>query len=329
MEYTSLGRTSAKVSRLGLGTMNFGPVITEAESVTILDRAIEAGINLVDTADVYGSGPFGDDYGLVEKVIGRWLASRGAATRDRVVLATKFKMPMGTGPNDQGVSALYIRRAAEASLQRLQTDHIDLYHMHYLDRAADPAEVFEAFSVLRQQGKVTYFGSSNFSGWEIARYQEYANRWGMLGLVAEQAYYNLSHRLLELEVLPAAQHYGLGVIIYSPLGDGLLGGMLAKTDPTRSKLHLGKLTPERQARVERYEAYARDRGIPPAELAIAWLLRRPGVTCPIVGPRTMEHLEGALRAFEVDLTADDLQALDEIWPGPALPAPEAYASWHP
>lgn len=322
MQYTSLGRTGARVSRICLGTMNFGPVVDTAGSHEILDRAFASGVNFFDCADVYGSGPFGDVYGQSEGVLGEWVERQ---PRDQLVLATKLHGPMGEGPNDRGLSALHIRHAVEASLRRLRTDYIDLYQMHHIVHDASVDEIWEAFSVLRQQGKVLYFGSSNFPGWEIARYQERAERLGMLGLVSEQSVYNLRQRAIEQEVLPAAQHYGLGVLPWSPLGAGLLGGALRKTDGgERSTKRLAALDEAERDRIARYEALAEEWGIAPGVLALAWLLHRPGVTAPLVGPRTTEHLEAGLAALETTLAEDQLAALDELWPGPGR-APEGYA----
>ena len=229
MQYTYLGRSGLRVSRLCLGTMNFGMVTDEAESFRIMDKAFASGINLFDTADVYG-GPQSPDmekgFGISEEIIGRWFRKSGA--RDQVVLATKVYQPMGTGPNDRHLSALHIRKACEDSLRRLQTDHIDIYFMHHIDRSTPWEEIWQAMEILVQQGKVLYVGSSNFAGWQIATAQGAAQSRHFLGLVAEQSLYNLSSRTVELEVIPACRHYGLGLIPWSPLGGGLLGGVLRK-----------------------------------------------------------------------------------------------------
>lgn len=325
MQYTSLGRSQAQVSRLCVGTMNFGPVIDEDASHRILDAARDAGVNFIDSADVYGSGPFGDQYGQSEEILGTWVARQ---QRDQLFLATKVHGPMGTGPNDAGLSAVHIRHAVDASLRRLHTDYIDLYQMHHIVAEARVEEIFEAFSVLRQQGKVLYFGSSNFPGWNIAQYQEHAAAHGSFGLVSEQSIYHLSQRAIEQEVIPAAQHYGLGILPWSPLGGGLLGGLLASSrsgeQRARSASKLDALTPDERDRLARYEQLAADWGIAPGELALAWLLHQPAVTAPIVGPRTMAQFEAALRAVEVHLGDAQLADLDEIWPGPGR-APEGYA----
>lgn len=326
MQYTSLGRTGAQVSRICLGTMNFGPVVDAPGSHVILDRALAAGVNFFDCADVYGSGPFGDAYGQSEGVLGEWIERQ---QRDRLIVATKLWGPMGEGPNDRGLSAVHIRHAVDASLRRLRTDYIDLYQMHHIVHDASVDEIWEAFGVLRQQGKVLYFGSSNFPGWEIARYQEQAADRGMLGLVSEQSVYNLRQRSVEQEVLPAAQHYGLGVLPWSPLGAGLLGGVLQRADRggdagTRSSKRLAALDDAARDRIARYEGLAAEWGIQPGVLALAWLLHQPAVTAPIIGPRTAAHFEAGLEALEVALSAEQLAALDELWPGPGR-APEGYA----
>jgi NDP-hexose 2,3-enoyl reductase len=224
MEYTNLGRTGLLVSRLCLGTMNFGPKSTEPESHAIMDRALEHEINFFDTANVYG-WKLGE--GVTEHIIGRWFA-QGGGRREKVVLATKVYGTMQEWPNGQGLSARHIVREADASLKRLQTDYIDLYQMHHISRTTPWDEIWQAMELLVSQGKVLYVGSSNFAGWHIAQAQETASKRHFLGLVAEQSLYNLLARAVELEVLPAAQQYGLGVIPWSPLHGGLLGGALAK-----------------------------------------------------------------------------------------------------
>jgi aryl-alcohol dehydrogenase-like predicted oxidoreductase len=322
MEYTHLGRSGLSVSRVCLGTMNFGPVTDVEDSHTIMDRAHELGINFFDTANRYGGE---DSWGRTESIIGNWF-SRGGERRDKTVLATKLYGDMGEWPNEGKLSALNIRRACDASLKRLQTDYIDIYQMHHIDRATPWDEIWEGFEVLRQQGKILYAGSSNFAGWHISKAQEAARRRNFNGLVAEQSLYNLVERSVELEVLPAALDYGLGVIPWSPLHGGLLGGILRKADKNRSaggraSEQLETLRPQ----VEAYEAFADELGVDPANLALAWLLHQPAVTAPIIGPRTLEQLDGAATAVEIVLDEKALLRLDEIWPGPGGAAPEAYA----
>jgi NDP-hexose C3-ketoreductase / dTDP-4-oxo-2-deoxy-alpha-D-pentos-2-ene 2,3-reductase len=329
MEYTQLGRSGLSVSRLVLGTMNFGPDTSEEDSHAIMDRAHAHGINFFDTANTYG---WQKGEGVTEQIIGRWFAG-GGGRREKTVLATKLYGSMGDWPNENRLSALNIRRAADASLRRLQTDHIDLYQMHHVDRNTPWDEIWEAFSVLRQQGKVLYFGSSNFAGWHLAQAQEAARARHFLGLVSEQSLYNLASRWVELEVLPAARHYGIGVIPWSPLYGGLLGGVIRKqregaTARSNSGQAAAALEKHRD-RIEAYEKLAADLGADPADVALAWLLHQDGVTAPIIGPRTIAHLDGSLRAVDLKLEKETLARLDELFPAPgpngAKPAPEAYA----
>ena len=322
MEYTHLGRTGLSVSRLCLGTMNFGPVTTEPDSFAIMDRAHEHGINFFDTANVYG---WKKGEGITEKIIGGWFA-QGGGRRERTVLATKLYGDMGDWPNDGKLSALNIRRACDASLLRMQTDYIDLYQMHHVDRDTPWDEIWEAMQVLRDQGKILYAGSSNFAGWHIAKAQEAAQRRGFVGLVAEQSIYNLLNRTVELEVLPAAQDYGLGVIPWSPLNGGLLGGVVRKEREgvRRTEGRAKEELEEHRSQLEAYEDLCTELGEEPAHVGLAWLLSRPAVTAPIIGPRTSEQLDGSLRALEIDLDDKTLARLDEIFPG-HKPAPEDYA----
>lgn len=327
MEYTHLGRSGLRVSRLALGTMNFGWVTDEAASFSIMDEALERGMNLFDTADVYG-GPQAPDmkhgYGTSEEIIGRWLAQGGR--RDRIVLATKVYQPMGTGPNDRRLSAYHIRKAVEDSLRRLQTDHIDLYQMHHIDRSTPWEEVWQAMEQLVREGKVLYVGSSNFAGWDVATAQQLAGQRNFMGLVSEQSLYNLTNRAIELEVVPAARHYGLGLIPWSPLGMGLLGGVLdGSTGGRRADASMRERVDELRPQLEAYEALCDELGEQPAAIALAWLLHQPAVTAPIIGPRTLDQLTSAQRALEVDLSDDALRRIDEIWPGPGGEAPQAYA----
>ena len=324
MRYRRLGRTALQVSELCLGTMNFGPNTPEDQSRAIMDRALELGINFFDTANRYG----GDKgAGATEEILGRWFAL-GAGRREKVVLATKVYGAMSTWPNDGRLSARHIRAACDASLRRLQTDHIDLYQMHHVDRAAPWDEIWQAMETLVQQGKIIYVGSSNFAGWHITQANERAKARGSLGLVSEQSHYNLLVRTIELEVLPACLDYGVGVIPWSPLRGGLLGGVLNSESTSRRQSpdalrRIDTLRPQ----LEKWEGLCAELGEPPAAIALAWLLQQDGVTCPIIGPRTMEQLDGAsIRALDVSLDESTLAALDAIFPGPGGTAPEAY-SW--
>ena len=322
MQYTSLGRTGLKVSRLCLGTMNFGPQTTEEDSFKIMDHALDLGINFWDTADVYG---WKQGEGYTEQIMGRYFA-QGGGRREKVVLATKFFGGMGLGemkdwPNTNRLSALHIRRACEDSLKRMQTDYIDLEQMHHIDRETPWEEIYQAFDTLVQQGKVVYFGSSNFAGWHIAQASEMAKHRNFLGLVSEQTHYNLNVRKPELEVIPACKQYGLGLIPWSPLAGGLLGGILQKEATGRRS---GMDIEAKRPQLEKWENLCKDLGEKPADVALAWLLRNPVVTAPIIGPRTMEQLDGSLRALEITLGDDTVQKLNEIFPGHKT-APEDYA----
>ncbi|MBF4467953.1 MAG: aldo/keto reductase [Methanobrevibacter arboriphilus] len=328
MKYVNLGRTGLKVSRLALGTMNFGELTDEATSFEIMDAALEAGINFFDTADVYG-GPQSPDmekgFGISEEIIGRWLSQGGR--REKIVLATKVYQPMGTGPNDRHLSAYHIRKACEESLRRLQTDHIDLYQMHHVDRNTSWEEIWQAMEQLVHENKVTYVGSSNFAGWDIATAQNVAKSRNFLGLVSEQSLYNLSARTIELEVIPALQYYGIGLIPWSPIGMGLLSGInQKKTEGRHATPQLQMQIEQYSSQLEEYEILCQELGEEPAVIGLAWLLHNPTVTAPIIGPRTVEQLNESLRALEVSLSDETLQKLDEIWPGPGGEAPEAY-SW--
>lgn len=321
MQYTNLGRTGLKVSRLCLGTMNFGPQTSEADSHAIMDHALANGVNFFDTANRYGRDI---SLGFTEEIIGRWLAQGGR--REQIVLATKVYGPMGDGVNDRGLSAYHIRKACEDSLRRLQTDHIDLYQMHHVERGTPWAEIWQAMEQLVREGKVLYVGSSNFAGLHIALAQFAAKERNFLGLVSEQSLYNLNARMIELEVIPACREFGLGLIPWSPLGGGLLGGVLQKAAQGRRasesmQTRIEKLRPQ----LEAYEGFCQELSEIPANVALAWLLHNPAVTAPIIGPRTQAQLDDAIHALTIQLSNEQLQRLDAIWPGPGGAAPEAYA----
>lgn len=321
MKYTHLGRSGLQVSRLCLGTMNFGPHTSEKDSSQIMDRAIDTGLNFFDTADVYG-WKLGE--GITEQIIGRWLDQ--GQRRDKIVLSTKVYGKMGEGVNDRGLSAYHIIQACEASLTRLKTDHIDLYQMHHVDRATPWEEIWQAMEVLVQQGKVLYVGSSNFAAKDLVKAQYEARNRHFMGLVSEQSLYNLQTRAIELELIPACLEYGIGLIPWSPLASGLLGGILKASDVVRRNEDSRKaLIIKHHVQLENYEALCAKLGKPPGQVALAWLLSQPAVTAPIIGPRTLQQFEDALAALDLDLSEDTLGKLDEIWPGPGGAAPEAYA----
>lgn len=322
MQYTHLGRSGLKVSRLCLGTMNFGPQTDESTAHSIMDSAQESGINFLDTANVYGGA---EHRGWTEEIIGRWFA-KGGERRERTVLATKLYGTMTDRPNESRLSALNIRRALDASLKRLQTDYIDVYQFHHVDRNTPWDEIWQAIEVAVQQGKILYSGSSNFAGWHIAQAQEAAARRNYTGLVSEQSIYNLLTRNVELEVVPAAQQYGLGIIPWSPLHGGLLGGVLKKERDGVRRLEgrAHETLKKHHDQIREYEDFADDLGHEPGDIALAWLLHQPAVTAPIVGPRTQEQLDAAVRALDVSLNDDALKRLDGIFPGHRT-APEDYA----
>ena len=320
MKFSKLGRSGLEVSRLCLGTMNFGPQTNEKDAYAIMDRALDEGLNFWDTADVYGEKK---GEGVTEQIIGRYFA-QGGGRREKVVLATKVYGPMGDWPNSSRLSALHIRRACDDSLKRLQTDYLDLYQMHHIWREAPWAEVWQAMELLVAQGKIIYVGSSNFAGWHIAQANEIAKRRNFLGLVSEQSLYNLMARTVERDLIPACESYGLGVIPWSPLGGGMLGGVLEKSNDEGRRAKMDKRIEENRPALEKWENLCRDLGEAPADAALAWLLQNPVVTAPIIGPRTMEQLEGALRALEIELSDETMKSLDEIFPG-FKPSPEGYA----
>lgn len=322
MEYTYLGRTGLKVSRLCLGTMNFGPQTSEPDSFRIMNRALELGINFFDTANVYG---WDKGRGTTESIIGKWLAE-DPSRRDNIVLASKVYAPMGDGPNDRGVSAYHIRKACANSLTRLQTDHLDLYQMHHIDRNTPWEEIWQAMEQLVREGKILYAGSSNFAAWNIAEAQAEAKSRHFMGLVSEQSIYNLANRNIELEVIPAVQHFGLGLIPWSPLNGGVLAGNLSQANTGRRVSERTRNRYEQvKEQVARYESLCKEAGKDPAVVALAWLLDQPAVTAPIIGPRTLEQLEQAHKALSFKFTDDLREQLDDIWPGPGTQAPEAYA----
>jgi aryl-alcohol dehydrogenase-like predicted oxidoreductase len=322
MQYTQLGRSGLKVSRLCLGTMNFGPQTDEPDAHAIMDAALASGINFFDTANVYGGS---GRRGWTEEIVGRWFAT-GGERRERTVLATKLYGTMTDRPNESRLSALNIRRALDASLKRLQTEYIDIYQFHHVDRNTPWEEIWQAIDVAIQQGKILYSGSSNFAGWHIAQAQEAAARRHSNGLVSEQSIYNLLTRNIELEVIPAAQQYGLGILPWSPLHGGLLGGVLQKERQgvRRTAGRALDTLKTHEDQVRQYEELAGHLAEEPGDVALAWLLHQPAVTAPIVGPRTQGQLDAAIRALGVTLDTETLKRLDEIFPG-HRPAPEDYA----
>jgi aryl-alcohol dehydrogenase-like predicted oxidoreductase len=320
MKYRRLGRSALQVSELCLGTMNFGPRTSEQDSFSILDEALAQGINFVDTANQYG-GHLG--VGVTETLLGKWLA-QDRGRRDRIVLATKVHEPMSDDINDRGLSARHIQMACDASLRRLQVEHIDLYQLHHIDRNAPMEEIWQATDRLIAQGKITYVGSSNFPGWKIAQAGETAAARGRLGLVSEQGLYNLLERRAELEVIPASREYGVGLIVWSPLAGGLLAGRSADPDGRRQSADARAEAAARSDQLARFAALCASLGEQPGAVALAWLLRQDGVSSTIIGPRSLDQLTSLLHVPEIGLDAGTLAAIDAIFP-PCGPAPEAYA----
>lgn len=328
MQYTYLGKTGLKVSRLCLGTMNFGPNTEEKEAFRIMDCALDAGINFFDTANMYGDRN-GGWRGWTEEIIGRWFAL-GGGRREKVVLATKVFEPMKNGldgPNDEpGLSAYKIRRHLNASLERMKTNHLELYYMHNPPPHATWEELWGVFESLVHSGTVDYIGCSNFAAYQIVLAQWEAARRHFLGLTVSQTKYNLLSRLPELELLPAARELDLGFLCWSPLQGGMLSGSLLGNVASgqRSGKYVDSLSPQRLQQLEAYRALCRDYGQDEATVSMAWLLSRPGVTAPLVGPRTAEQLEDSLKALEWTLPAELDRQLDQLFPGPGASAPKAY-----
>jgi len=328
-DYVHLGRSGLKISRIILGTMNFGPVTCEKDSFAIMDKAMETGINFFDTANIYGANLEPRcSVGLTEEIIGKWF-SLGGGRRERIVLGTKVYGLMdreNNWPNTSRLSARHIIEQCEASLKRLKTDRIDLYQMHHIDRETPWEEIWQAFSTLIQQGKVLYVGSSNFAGWHIVQAIESARKSGLMGIVSEQCHYNLINRLPEIELIPACKAYGVGIICWSPLGGGVLAGMSQIDNGKRRLSGWAKQVMEKhRVEIEKYNMLCKEMGIEPAVVALAWLLSRNFVTGPIIGPRTVEQLESSLKALTVKLDETVLKKLEEIWQGPGKEAPEVWA----
>lgn len=317
MQYRRLGRSALKVSELALGTMNFGPRTPETDAFLMLNHALASGLNFVDTADQYG-GHLG--VGATELLLGRWLAE-DRSRREALVLATKVYEPMSDDVNHRGLSARHIVSACEASLKRLGVETIDLYQMHHIDRSAPLDEIWQAMDRLITQGKIIYVGSSNFPGWGIAQTNERRGFQQRLGLVSEQGLYNLFTRHAELEVIPACQGYGVGLLPWSPLAGGLLAGP-SSTAGRRQQLQTTRGLHREQ--LAAFEAFAADLGLDPSTVALSWLLHQPAVASVIIGPSSVAQLEQALTARDLALDRAQLARLDEIFP-PMGRAPEAYA----
>ena len=324
MEYTQLGRTGLHVSKLCLGTMNFGSTTNKKEAFQIMDAALDAGINFFDTANNYGF--LTEDWGITETILGEWF-SQGGGRRERVVLATKVHEDMHNaydGPNTTpGLSIYKVRRHLEASLRRLQTDHLEIYYMHHIDRGVTWQENWDAFENLFQRGIIDYVGASNFPAWQIALAQCAAEKRNFMGIAVQQEQYSLLCRLPELEVLPACKALGIGTVAWGPLAGGLLAGLSEKG--ARRASNSRNLSPQKQQKLDAYHSFCQQAGVPEAVMALAWTLQHPAMTAPVIGARTLQQLESCIKALEVTLSPDMLAELDKIFPGPGGEAPEAYA----
>lgn len=318
MEYRNLGRTGVKVSPLCLGAMNFGMATEEKESIEIIDAAIDAGINFIDTANVYSRG-------VSEEIVGKALAQNGK--RDRIVLATKVYGRMhDDDPNAQWGTRRHIIEQCEASLRRLKTEHIDLYQIHRPNHEYPIDETLRALDDLIRAGKVRYAGTSTFAAWQIVESLWVSKEYGLNRFVCEQPPYNLLDRRVERELIPMAQTYGIGIIPWSPLASGRFSGKYTRGEPAPEGTRLHRviqdseqtmddfMTPGMWDVVEGVAALAEEKGVAVSELALAWVVQQPGVTSPIIGPRTLAHLEGNLRALEVEFSDEDLQRIDALIP---------------
>jgi aryl-alcohol dehydrogenase-like predicted oxidoreductase len=312
IEYRLLGRTGVRVSSLCLGCMNFGGRTPEEEAIRIIHAALDAGINFLDTANVYSRG-------VSETIVGKALAG---GRRSRVVLATKVHGRMGDGPNDSGNHRLHIFQQVDESLRRLQTDHIDLDQIHRPQADTPIEETLDALTDLVRAGKVRYIGSSTFPAWQLVESYWVSDRRGLARFVCEQPPYHLFDRRVENEVVPACLKYGTAIIPWSPLAGGWLSGKYRQGQPLPAEgRQLRALqnpddpgVQRRLERIERLVPLAQDAGVPLSQLALAWNMRQPGVTAPIIGPRTMEQLEDNLKAADVQLSEDLLKRIDEVCP---------------
>lgn len=308
MKYTTLGRTGMRISRVSLGCWRFGVETDEATATKLIHHALDKGINLIDTANIYAGG-------VSEEIVGRAIKGR----RHEVVLATKVWGKMGDGPNDRGLSRYHIMRAVEDSLRRLQTDHIDLYQIHAVDPDTPLEETLDALDDLVRQGKVRYIGVSNHPAWMTCKALWISDVKGYACFVSAQPRYNLLDRKAEEELIPLCIDQGIGIINYSPLAQGLLSGKYRKGQepPEGSRFaryeHMRRmLTDDVLDRVERLAKYAEERGYTVAQLAIAWLLAKPGVTSPILGATSIEQLDENLKGVEWELTPEEVQEVEEL-----------------
>ena len=307
MVYNKIGQSGLYVSRICLGTMAFGRLCDEKESFRIMDEAVEKGITFFDTANIYGRG-------ASEEIIGKWFA-QGGGRREKIVLITKFNAPMGEADgakNKPGLSAWKIRRHLDDSLRRLQTDHVEIYMMHRVDRSVAWKELWPAFKVAYFQGKFDYVASSAFSATDLCTCQEYAESIGMMGLICDQHRYNLVTRQPELEVIPALRRLGMGLMCYSPVGGGHLSGHAMSDPGPRTK---GRQLHDYQIeQLTKFKAFAEKMGVPEAIIAQAWLLHNPMVSSILSGPRTLDMLHDTIKALDVTFTEEQIKELETIFP---------------
>jgi len=317
MEYRKLGRTGLKVSELCMGTMQFGWTADEDLSHKILNQAYEAGINFIDTADVYSRWAEGNPGGVSETIIGNWM-KKSNIPRDQVVIATKVRGQMGDGPNDQGLSRVHILNAMEASLQRLGTDYIDLYQTHWFDDEVPIDETLTTLDDLLRQGKVRYLGASNYPAWRLMRALWTSDKYNLARYDSLQPHYNLVHREeFERELAEVCRTYGLGIIPYSPLAGGFLTGKYRKEEPVPESARAGGAknryyNEHGWSILEAVDDVANNRGKSVSQIALAWLLSNPVITSPIIGPRTLEQLKDNLGAVGLRLTESEMEQLNQV-----------------
>jgi aryl-alcohol dehydrogenase-like predicted oxidoreductase len=318
MEYHNLGTAGVKVSPIWLGTAYFNTRISVETATTLIHAALDAGINVVDTANAYS-----EPRGYAETIVGKAIKDR----RDQVVLATKVFHPMGDGPNDRGTSRYHITEQVHASLRRLDTDHIDLYQLHRPDPETPIEETLRTLEDLRRQGKILYYGTSKFAGWQLCEAMWTADRLGFAPVVSEQPPYSILNRAIEAEVLPFTRKYGIGVVPFSPLAGGWLTGKYRRdaAAPADSRFADRDMADSTHAAIfdalEALEEMAAARNVTLSQFGLAWLMAQEGITAPIIGPRTMEQLQDNLGALEIALTEEECTAIDDIVPPTATLVP--------
>ena len=316
MEYRNLGKTGLKVSALCMGTMQFGWSVDEADTQRILSRTLEAGINFIDSADVYSKWVEGNPGGVAEEYLGRWM-KQAKVPRDRLVIATKVRGRLGEGPNDEGLSRVHIMQAVEASLRRLQTDYIDLYQTHWSDESTPLGETLRAMDDLVRQGKVRYIGASNYKAWELMQALWVADKNNLVRYDSLQPHYNLIERAeFETELRDVCKTYGLGVIPYSPLAGGFLTGKYRQDKPLpnsrRAKGLQHAMTEKNFALIDKMDEIGKTHDATVSQVALAWIIADPIVTSPIIGATSLKQLEENLGVFAIKLTFEEKKTLDDM-----------------